>query len=142
MSEMRLELTRHNCHYPLKVARLPIPPSGHLLSKSEKRDSNPRPQPWQGCALPTELFSRMLMFSFSCRVELSEKRDSNPRPQPWQGCALPTELFSHLFCWFCDCKVMHFLRTEQIFCYNFLNFFISHWKSGCKYCPLLRVCLP
>ena len=29
VSEMRLELTRHNCHYPLKVARLPIPPSGH-----------------------------------------------------------------------------------------------------------------
>ena len=26
---------------------------------SEKRDSNPRPQPWQGCALPTELFSRL-----------------------------------------------------------------------------------
>ena len=24
---------------------------------SEKRDSNSRPQPWQGCALPTELFS-------------------------------------------------------------------------------------
>ena len=24
---MRLELTRHNCHHPLKVARLPIPPS-------------------------------------------------------------------------------------------------------------------
>src|ERR1700675_2188173 len=26
------------------------------LLKSGKRDSNPRPQPWQGCALPTELF--------------------------------------------------------------------------------------
>src|SRR5690606_30438155 len=25
---------------------------------SEKRDSNPRPPPWQGGALPTELFSR------------------------------------------------------------------------------------
>ena len=25
--------------------------------KSGKRDSDPRPQPWQGCALPTELFS-------------------------------------------------------------------------------------
>ena len=25
--------------------------------KSEKRDSNPRPRPWQGRALPTELFS-------------------------------------------------------------------------------------
>ncbi len=24
---------------------------------SEKRGSNPRPQPWQGCALSTELFS-------------------------------------------------------------------------------------
>ncbi len=25
---------------------------------SEKRGSNPRPQPWQGCALPAELFSQ------------------------------------------------------------------------------------
>ena len=24
--------------------------------KSGKRDSDPRPQPWQGCALPAELF--------------------------------------------------------------------------------------
>ena len=29
-----------------------------LASQSGKRDSNPRPQPWQGCALPTELFPR------------------------------------------------------------------------------------
>ncbi len=27
-----------------------------LLTWSGKRDSNSRPQPWQGCALPTELF--------------------------------------------------------------------------------------
>ena len=27
-------------------------------NQSGKRDSNPRPQPWQGCALPTELFPR------------------------------------------------------------------------------------
>ena len=66
VSEMRLELTRSNDHYPLKVARLPIPPSGQILqgrlrrevSLSEKRDSNPRPRPWQGRALPTELFSQ------------------------------------------------------------------------------------
>ena len=32
-----------------------IPPLGHK-KKSGKRDSNSRPQPWQGCALPTELF--------------------------------------------------------------------------------------
>ena len=29
---MRLELTRTNVRYPLKVVRLPIPPSSHLLS--------------------------------------------------------------------------------------------------------------
>ena len=27
----RLELPRHNCHYPLKVARLPIPPPLQLF---------------------------------------------------------------------------------------------------------------
>ena len=35
--------------------------SGRSMSQrleSGKRDSNPRPQPWQGCALPTELFPR------------------------------------------------------------------------------------
>ena len=35
-------------------------PEGAVLpnSWSGKRDSNSRPQPWQGCALPTELFPR------------------------------------------------------------------------------------
>ena len=31
-------------------------------SESEKRDSNPRPRPWQGRALPTELFSQLFWF--------------------------------------------------------------------------------
>ena len=30
-----------------------------LRHESGKRDSNSRPQPWQGCALPTELFPRI-----------------------------------------------------------------------------------
>ncbi len=29
---------------------------------SERRDSNPRPRPWQGRALPAELLSRVLFF--------------------------------------------------------------------------------
>ena len=33
-----------------------VVPSCKVLSG--KRDSDPRPQPWQGCALPTELFPR------------------------------------------------------------------------------------
>ena len=94
------------------TAQRPLPPQSSVstnsttrtfgqvaLNLSEKRDSNPRPQPWQGCALPTELFSRVeCLFDLDLRYflmfSLSEKRDSNPRPQPWQGCALPTELFS------------------------------------------------
>ena len=77
---------------------------------SEKRDSNPRPRPWQGRALPTELFSHFMyllaLAPYDCKIIpinkrtillLSEKRDSNPRPRPWQGRALPTELFSQVF---------------------------------------------
>ncbi len=41
-------------------------PGGDRAHWSGRRDSNPRPQPWQGCALP---------LSYT--------------PQPWQGCALP-----------------------------------------------------
>ena len=64
---MRLELTRPCDHYPLKVACIPIsPPAQGLFEKlSGKRDSNPRPQPWQGCALPTELFPHSL-----CKCEI------------------------------------------------------------------------
>ena len=35
-----------------------------LKEKSGKRDSDPRPQPWQGCALPTELFSHYFYLLF------------------------------------------------------------------------------
>ena len=34
-----------------------------FYSLSGKRDSNSRPQPWQGCALPTELFPHYLLNS-------------------------------------------------------------------------------
>ena len=83
---MRLELTRSCDHYPLKVACIPISPPArvprtglepaHLAAcapethastnsaiwakkKSGKRDSNSRPRPWQGRALPTELFPQL-----------------------------------------------------------------------------------
>ena len=57
---------------------------------SGKRGSNSRPRPWQGRALPTELFPQGI------HVKIwSGKRGSNSRPRPWQGRALPTELFPH-----------------------------------------------
>ena len=88
-----------------------------LFIWSGRRVSNSRPQPWQGCALPTELLPQNLWrrgpesnrptricnpvhnrFATAPRLhyymfDWSGKRVSNSRPQPWQGCALPTELF-------------------------------------------------
>ena len=67
---LRPESNRHarNGHRILSPARLPIPPLRHLYypykkprfyrDLSGKRDSNSRPRPWQGRALPTELFPR------------------------------------------------------------------------------------
>ncbi len=52
-----------NGHRILSPARLPVPPSGPVKKKSGRRDSDPRPQPWQGCALPTELLPHRLPLS-------------------------------------------------------------------------------
>ena len=56
--EARLELARLERRGILNPLRLPIPPLGHIDMKnwSGKRGSNSRPRPWQGRALPTELF--------------------------------------------------------------------------------------
>ncbi len=45
--------------------------------QSGKRDSNPRPQPWQGCALPTELFPRN-----GWAYRRSKRADARPWNQP------------------------------------------------------------
>ncbi len=57
-----------------------LPPSPGLVADrdfwrriwSGKRDSNSRPQPWQGCALPTELFPQNLVRM--ARLELARPR--------------------------------------------------------------------
>ena len=61
---------------------------------SGRRVSNSRPQPWQGCALPTELLPLRSVTTDLAKT-WSGRRVSNSRPQPWQGCALPTELLPH-----------------------------------------------
>gem|GEM_PF-3557259 len=68
-----------------------------LASWSGRRVSNSRPQPWQGCALPTELLPHGVLHHqlTTDAPEWSGRRVSNSRPQPWQGCALPTELLPH-----------------------------------------------
>ncbi len=47
----------------LSPVRLPVPPPRHLLYlfdiTSGRRDSNPRPPPWQGDVLPLNYFRKM-----------------------------------------------------------------------------------
>ena len=70
-----------------------------LLLWSGKRDSDPRPQPWQGCALPTELFPHDVSLNASAKVTkicespnfsvpfcnfftITEPQDKSNRPPP------------------------------------------------------------
>ena len=54
------DLNPHSHHWPRDFKSLVSTDStiraSYSKNKSGKRDSNSRPQPWQGCALPTELF--------------------------------------------------------------------------------------
>ena len=43
------------------------------IKMSGKRDSDPRPQPWQGCALPTELFPQFFLLLRSVPLNASAK---------------------------------------------------------------------
>ena len=117
MKRRRLELPRRNWHYPLKVARLPIPPPLHsffscvsLLSRGNsttscrvesvrflcpEQDSNLHVVKHSHLKRARLPFRHLGFGSDSTCPNVSGKRDSNSRPQPWQGCALPTELFPH-----------------------------------------------
>ena len=58
----------------IKVLQTSALPLGYAAIWSGKRDSNPRPQPWQGCALPLSYFRTWRPGS-----------DLNWRSPPWQG---------------------------------------------------------
>ena len=110
MKRRRLELPRHNRHYPLKVARLPIPPPLHCQHVSCCRQVGKVPrtglEPARLSTLAPETSASTIpppgrilqtcvhMPCFLCAW--SGKRDSNSRPRPWQGRALPTELLPHV----------------------------------------------
>ena len=144
MKRRRLELPRHNCHYPLKVARLPIPPSLRMIQKTF---SVPRTglEPARLSTLAPETSASTIpppgqkMFLNI----LSGKRDSNSRPRPWQGRALPTELLPHKsFCKEhfskCDAKVVLFCYTcksFQVFFHKNIDFFYS--SAHIRQCHLI-----
>ena len=118
-------------HTHLKRARLPIPPPGHKLeanfyihsrmSKSGKRDSNSRPRPWQGRALPTELLPHLTSL-FLQRVRLSRGDRIRtcgrlvPNQERYRAAlrpvAKPFMIISFLNC---ECKGSTYFRYHQTF---------------------------
>ena len=63
--------------------------ANHCYHWSGRRDSNPRPQPWQGCALPLSYFRRLFKNNWWRDPEL------NWGHTDFQSVALPTELSRH-----------------------------------------------
>ena len=52
------------------------------LEWSGRRDSNPRPRPWQGRALPAELLSRLAMANLSINLILQKLNVDNSKANP------------------------------------------------------------
>ena len=134
MKRRRLELPRHNCHYPLKVARLPIPPPLHFhyfhqyLTKirldvvfnklSGKRDSDPRPRPWQGRALPTELFPPFILLQRSVPLNASAKVLLFSELPNFSAFFFTKNAHFAFFSW----QNMHFLFSFSLFLYFFFDY--------------------
>ena len=96
---MRLELTQPNGHYPLKVARLPIPPPGHFYQKIEFGAKN-------GTRTRDPDLGKVVLYQLSYfRIFLSF--------------ASGTALVSLI----CDAKLRLFSGIRKFFCHKFSTLF-------------------
>ena len=78
----RLELARASAHYPLKVARLPIPPLRHdFATASRMRQAPTRP----GCLSPARRRQKpMAPKTRPGQRQGARQRPASLRPAPWQ----------------------------------------------------------
>ena len=84
--------------------------------ESGKRDSDPRPQPWQGCALPTELFPHYITnFPFRESLTFYSRGFIHPPPDVCEPCNLEESLSLSD----CECKDM----SKKLFSKTFVIFF-------------------
>ena len=72
----------------LSPVRLPIPPPRHKV-KSGRRDSNPRPPPWQGDVLPLNYFRISKLFNCDRGAAL-KTRANHVRYNAGEGTRTPT----------------------------------------------------
>ena len=100
----------HFCPKDFKSFVSTIPPFER--PESGKRDSNSRPQPWQGCALPTELFPQTMICFMHFKSDSYRIQTYNLliRSQMLYS----VELRSRYFC-FASAKVQHFLKVPKLF---------------------------
>ena len=103
---------------------------------SEKRDSNPRPRPWQGRALPAELFSQK---------KVRMKGLEPPRltaPDPKSGVATNYTTSANIFfSFFVSANIMtfSFLKQENFIFFTFFIFFELQLSFSILYLLLLHL---
>ena len=73
-----------------------VKPGSSYLQWSGKRGSNSRPQPWQGCALPTELFPRPSSFSRPGIIAKSRASLKLNRQEPYARCSRNRTIYKML----------------------------------------------
>ena len=100
---------------------------------SGKRDSNSRPQPWQGCALPTELFPQLCNLICVPRTGLEPARLSPLAPETSASTIPPpgplSKAFLMLFRRIATAKVVLFRKLTKLF----RRFFQFPKKKVCFY---------
>ena len=105
-------------HHPSRsIVLLTISPhsivrNGMHRQPSERRDSNPRPRPWQGRALPTELLSQYIndqyLFESLLHCDLAKVGFTSLFGARSNRCHSPTRPSRGLFIfWDCKCKYVY-----------------------------------
>ena len=93
-------------------------------SPSGKRDSDPRPQPWQGCALPTELFPQNAVTDWFIWFYGHVSEDVLPRFSHWLNGWLNIYVCLLVCKWLLIRELFNGLNK---FCNTF--FLVIHWHS-------------
>ena len=107
---------------------------------SEKRDSNPRPRPWQGRALPTELFSHIVKRQPLSDLSTFRAKNGTRTRDPDLGKVVLYQLsYFRIFYYlpisigklfrFCVCKVISRSSFFQIYRHFFSDYFNDMMNS-------------
>ena len=100
----------------------------HIKKWSGKRVSNSRPQPWQGCALPTELFPHICLL---CKL-IGAGNESRTRDLNLGKVALYQLSYSRVFVCCVNCGAGNESRTRDLNLGKVALYQLSYSRMLCK----------